>query len=125
MRDDSIRSIQTRLFLLLLRAFITVVLLILLIIFALTTYFLSAPTRFNPPDRIPLVPRLETFYLARGSWDNVKVIIPVGESHEWENATLLGPDGRILLYDGDPNNPLVGSQYVPQPDNRIVPLLIN
>lgn len=125
MRDDSVRSIQTRLFLLLLRAFITVVLLILLIVFALTTYFLSTPTRFNPPERIPLVPRLQAFYLARGSWDDVQVIIPVGESHEWENATLLGPDGRILLYEGNPNSPLVGSRYVPQPDNRIVPLLIN
>lgn len=125
MRDDSVRSIQTRLFLLLLRAFVTVVLLILLIVFALTTYFLSTPTRFNPPERIPLVPRLQAFYLARGSWDDVQVIIPVGESHEWENATLLGPDGRILLYEGNPDSPLVGSRYVPRPDNRIVPLLIN
>src|SRR6266436_2939388 len=111
MRDDSVRSIQNRLFLLLLRAFITVVLLILLIVFALTTYFLSAPTRFNPPERIPIVSRLETFYLARGSWQGVRVIIPVGESHDWENATLVGPDGRVLLDHGNPDGPLVGSEY--------------
>ncbi len=124
MSDDSVRSIQTRLFLLLLRAFITVVLLILVIVFALTTYFLSTPTRFNPPERIPIVSRLETFYLARGSWQGVRVIIPVGESREWENATLVGPDGRILLDRGEADSPLVGSPYVPGSDNRVVPLLI-
>jgi signal transduction histidine kinase len=125
MRDDSVRSIQTRLILLLLRAFITVVLLILLIVFALTTYFLSTPTRFYPPDRIPLVPRLETFYLTRGSWEGVKVILPVGEGREWENATLVGLDGRILLDRGRPDTAMVGSPYTPNPDDRIVPLLVN
>ncbi len=125
MRDDSVRSIQTRLFLLLLRAFITVVLLILALVFALTTYFLSTPTRFNPPERIPIVSRLETFYVARGSWQGVRVIIPVGESREWENATLVGPDGRILFDHGEPEGPLVGSRYVPGQDNRVVPLVIN
>jgi len=125
MYDDSVRSIQIRLFLLLLRAFTAVVLLILLIVFALTTYFLSTPTRFSPPDRIPIVTRLETFYLARGSWNNVKIITPVGEGHEWDNATLVSIDGRILLDHGQTNTPLVGSAYVPSPDNRVVPLLIN
>ena len=125
MHDDSVRSIQMRLFLLLLRAFIAVVLLILLIVFALTTYYLSTPTRFNPPDRIPIVTRLETYYLARGSWNNVKIIIPVGEGNEWDNATLVSLDGHILLDHGQPNSPLVGSEYVPSPDNRVVPLVIN
>jgi methyl-accepting chemotaxis protein len=125
MRDDSVRSIQARLFLLLLRAFITVVLLILVIVFALTAYFLSTPTRFSPAERMPIVSRLETFYLARGSWQGVKVILPGGENREWENATLVGLDGRILLDHGDPEGALVGSQFKPEPDTRIVPLMIN
>jgi len=125
MRDDSVRSIQTRLIVLLTRAFFAVVLLTLGIVFAVATYFLSTPTRFNPPDRIPIVSRLETFYLARRSWDDIRIIIPVGENHEWENATLVGPDGRILLDHGQPNSSRVGSQYVPRPDNRVVPLIID
>ena len=125
MQEDSVRSIQTRLFLLLLRAFIAVVLLTLAIVFALTTYFLSAPSRFNRPERIPLVSRLETFYLARGSWDGVQVIVPIGEGRDWENAILIDPEGRILMDRGNSNTELIGSVYKPVEGSRIVPLFVN
>ena len=125
MRDDSVRSIQTRLIALLVRAFLTVVGLTLAIVFGLTTYFLSTPTRFNPPERLPIVSRLETFFLTRGSWDGVKIILPIDESHEWENATLVGLDGTILIDRGQANTPLVGTHYTPVEGSRVVPMLVN
>lgn len=124
MQEDSVRSIQTRLFLLLLRAFIAVVLLTLAIVFGLTAYLLATPARFNRPDRIPLVGRLETFYLARGSWDGVQDIIPLGEGHDWENATLIDPRGNIIIDRGDNDTELVGSLYRPVEGSRIVPLFV-
>jgi two-component system OmpR family sensor kinase/two-component system sensor histidine kinase BaeS len=125
MRNDSVRSIQTRLFLLLLRAFAIVVALILVIIFGLTTYLLSTPARFNSPDRMPLVSSLRAYYMGHGSWNGVRIIIPVGEGRDWDNAMLVGLDGRVLLDRGSPASPLVGSMYVPSGDNRIVPLQVN
>lgn len=130
MRDDSVRSIQNRLFLLLLRAFFAVVMLTLGIVFAVVTYFLSTPTRFNPPERIPLVTRLETFYIARGSWHGVNILVPLGEEQRsddnfWDNAILLDPDGRILIDRGRTDTSLVGMQYVPVEGNRIVPLIVD
>ncbi len=125
MRDDSVRSIQTRLITLLVRAFLAVVLLTLGIVFAVATYFLSTPTRFNPPDRIPLVSRLETFYVARGSWNGIKIIIPVGERRDWENATLVSSEGIILVDHGSLDTPLVGSRYKRIADSRTVPMFVN
>ena len=122
---DSVRSIQARLFLLLLRAFITVVLLTLGFVFAVAIYFLSTPTRFNPPERIPLVSRLETFYVTRRSWNGVKVIIPVGESRDWENATLVDTDGDILIDHGHLDTPLIGSKYTRTDDSRVVPIFVD
>lgn len=125
MHDVSVRSIQTRLFLLLLRAFIAIVLLTLAIVFGVTTYVFSTPTRFNRPDRIPIVSRLETFYLARGSWDGVKAILSLGDSHEWENATLVTTDGNVLIDQGEPESSQVGAPYEPIQGSRIVPLTVN
>ena len=123
--DSSVRSIQTRLFLLLLRAFIAVVLLTLAIVFGVTTYFLSAPSRFNRPERMPIVSRLQTFYVARGSWQGVEAIIPYGDSHDWENATLVGTDGHVLIDHGAPETSQVGEAYEPVQGSRLVPIFAN
>ena len=125
MREDTVRSIQTRLFILLLRAFIAVVLLTLGIVFAVATYFLSTPSRFNRPERIPVVSRLETFYLARGSWEGVKMLISRGDSREWENATLLGPDGRVLIDHGQPQTFESRVPFIPIEGSRIVPMMVD
>jgi signal transduction histidine kinase len=124
MHEDSVRSIQTRLFLLLLRAFIAVVLLTLAIVFAVTTYFLSTPSRFNRPERIPIVSRLETYYVAHGSWEGVEKIIAIGEGHDWENATLVGMDGRVLIDHGEVETPLINEPYEPIQGSRIVPIFV-
>lgn len=124
MQEASVRSIQTRLFLLLLRAFIAVVLLTLAIVFGLTTYFLSAPSRFNRPDRMPIVSRLQTYYVARGSWQGVEAIIPLGDRHDWENATLVGPDGKIIIDHGEAETH-AGEAYEPVQGSRLVPIVAN
>lgn len=128
MRDESARSIQTRLIVLLVRAFLIVVSLTLVIVFALTTYALSTPTRFNPPERIPIVSRLETFYLAKGSWSGVKVLLVPDtrfDDYFWENAVLVDPSGHVLIDRGQSDSPLVGQMYTPSPENRIVPLYVH
>jgi hypothetical protein len=61
MPDTTLRSIQTRLFILLLRAFTVAVLFIVLFVLAATAYFLISPSAYNPFNRIPIVTQLETF----------------------------------------------------------------
>jgi signal transduction histidine kinase len=128
MQDASIRSIRTRLFILLLRAFATVVLLTLLLVLILTVFFLVYPSRFNPLERTPIATRLETFYLVHGNWKDVKTILPPDPQSEgdrfWNDAMLVGPDGKVLVDHGRVDTPLVGAPYVPNRENLTLQLRV-
>jgi len=102
--DSSARAIQTRLFLLLLRAFASAVLLILLFVLTVTAVFLIYPSNHNPLSRLPILTRLETFYLARGSWQGVELLIPIDRDPDsqyiWKHTILVDAQGNILLNRG-------------------------
>ena len=128
--DPTIRSVQRRLFVLLLRAFTTVVLLTLIFIFAATGLFLSFSSAYNPFDRLPLITRLETYYLVRGSWDDVESIFQsqpysIEETRLWKSAVFVNNDGQILAYRGDFHDPMVGQAYIPSTRDAELPLTIN
>lgn len=123
--DHTIRAIQRRLFVLLLRAFGTVVLLLAFLILAVTAYFLSYPTRFNPLERLPIIARLETFYRVTGSWDGAEgmfVYESGDESIRKSRPILLDAQGRILLYEGNPEAPQVGQMYASSRGEVRIPL---
>ncbi len=129
MTDSSVRSIQRRLFLLLLRSFAIVVGLILTLILATTAILLIFPSQFNPAERTPTITRLETFYLVRGSWEGVSVIIPQGKIAEhddlWRNAILVDANGQIIVYRGNANAPQVGQTYVSSQGEIRIPIRNN
>jgi signal transduction histidine kinase len=106
MRETS-RTIRTRLFLLLLRA-LGIVLVIYLALMLLTTgIVLSYPSRQNPLRELPTVGRLETFYIARGSWDGVtRVFAPQDtldfETAQWQQSILLDAGNRVVVDHGQP-----------------------
>ena len=126
----TIRSVQRRLFVLLLRAFTTVVLLTLVFIFMVTAFFLSFSSAYNPFDRLPLVTRLETYYLVRGSWDDVESVFQgqpfsLEETRLWKSAIFVGNGGQILAYKGNFRDPMVGRSYVASTKAAELPLTIN
>jgi len=128
--DPTIRSIQRRLFILLLRAFSTVVLLTLVFILTATALFLSFSSSYNPFDRLPLITRLETYYLVRGSWEGVETVFKDRPfSHEetrlWNNAVFVSNHGKILAYKSNFQDPLVGQTYVSSNKDAVLPLTVN
>jgi two-component system OmpR family sensor kinase/two-component system sensor histidine kinase BaeS len=130
MKTDQItRSIQVRLFILLLRAFAAVVALILLLTLTVTTVFLSYPARDNPLDRMPTVTSLEIYYRIAGTWDGVEAIIPTqADSPEhgfWQNALLLDSNNKILIYHGTAGAPNVGQLYNAKPGDTFLAIVVD
>jgi signal transduction histidine kinase len=122
--DSSARSIQMRLFILLLRAFASAVLLILLFVLTLTAGFLIYPSSYNPISRLSIVTRLETFYLVRGSWQGVEMLVEPDQDpetrHIWQRTILIDPQGNILLDHGRPGQ----GTFVPLSNATLVPIKV-
>jgi len=117
----AIRSIQFRLFGLLLRAFLAVVLLTFLIVLgSLSAYMLLSQNGQLYLDP-PLFTSLETYYLARGSWDEVESIFTSirgvqtpGAPPSWNNALLLDVNGQIVAGRGQSAETKVKEFYTPR-----------
>src|SRR5664279_2295920 len=120
MNNASVRPIQARLFILLLRAFKAAVLFITIVILAMTAYFLTYPSGYSPIERWPIVTRLETFYLVKNNWQGVE-ILPQNEAstdfHQyWNRSILLDSLGKVVLDHGSAQTALTGSTYTRHAD---------
>ena len=128
MRDSSIRPIQTRLFVLLLRAFTVAVLFIVLFILTVTTFFLAYPSSYNPIDRLPIITSLKTFYLARANWQGVEVLpqndIKSDNQRYWLRSILVDGQGKVVLDHGSTGTGLIGKIYLHNADETAVPILV-
>ena len=124
----SIRSIRNRLFLLLLRAFgIAVVFLILFTLLA-TGLVLSNPSQTNPLYRLPIISRLETYYIARGTWEGVNVVFNNSldiEVSQWQSSLLLDAQNRIVVNHGQPVDASHSGTYQPNNGDVIIPIRMN
>jgi len=103
----SIRTIQRRLVLILLRALLLVVGITILTLIGTTLYELSSNTGQNPFYKSPNATILEAYYIGHGSWEGIDTLIRAGDSPdsrllrlEWERAVLLDKDGNVVLYYG-------------------------
>ena len=127
--DSTIRPIQRRLFILLVRAFSLVVILLLVFIFSVAAYFLSFSNSYAPFDRLRIVTRLETFYLTRGSWSGVEKIFQNDLSHEdlaiWQSGILVSPDGNVIAYQGSTQDLHVRQLYEAMPKDTLIPITVN
>ncbi len=114
---DSVSQIRRRLFMLLLRAFAAVVLLMVLFSLVLGWFVFSAIARGTVPYRPQLVSLLETYYLAHGDWEGVQEIFSQETPFNRETfilryqAVLLDQQGKVVLDHGLVDTPQVGQIY--------------
>jgi signal transduction histidine kinase len=124
----TVRSIQNRLFLLLLRAFIIAVAFLILFTLLATGLVLANPSQSNPLFRLPTVARLETYYIARGSWNGVSSIFtdsPDIESLQWKSSILLNGQDRIVVEHGQTVNPATSPVYQPGSGESALVIMAN
>ncbi len=126
MHNTTARAIRNRLYLLLLRAFGIVVLIIFIVILATTALVLLNPSQSNPLFRPPITSRLETYYLARGGWDGVTLVFSDPkdfETRQWREGVLLDSNGFVVVDRGVaiPG----GFVYTPSDRDRIAPIVVN
>jgi signal transduction histidine kinase len=126
--SESVRSIRNRLFLLLLRAFGIVVVFIILFTLLVTGLVLTNPSRSNPLYRLPTISRLETFYIARGSWDGVNAIFANSldiEISQWNASILLDANNRVIVEHGTQIAPALSLTYQPASGETVIPIMAN
>ena len=123
MRTDTQSSVQetrTRLFLLLGRAFVIVLLLSVLSVLAILSYFLTSS---SSPISTPFVIALEGYYLGHGSWDGVDVVFNSNNELNSLNTILLDNEHRIQLDRRPGSGSTIGSIYNIQPHDAIFDLV--
>lgn len=101
------KSIQRRLILILVRAFLVVVAVGMFALIGFTIFQINRNTRDNPFYRDPNGIILEAYYMGRGSWDGIEQVIdPISNpnsgflSADWQRSILLDQDGDIIMYYG-------------------------
>lgn len=125
-QKQTAHSIRNRLFVLLLRAFGAVVVITIGFILAATLLVIFLSPMTGLINRVPVISRLETYYMARGSWDGVIDVFKnasTEESYQWQHATLLDDQNRIIITDGNVVNN--GSVYQITGKETILPITIN
>ncbi len=125
--SNSVRSIRNRLFLLLLRAFIISVAFLILFTLLATALVLANPSQSNPLYRLPIMARLETYYIARGNWNGVTAAFDNTlyiESSQWQSSLLLDAQNHIVLEHGQPVDPALTLTYQPASGENVVPIMV-
>jgi signal transduction histidine kinase len=126
--SNSVRSIRNRLFLLLLRAFIIVVAFIILFTLLITGIVLAYPSQTNPLYRLPSMARLETYYIARGSWQGVTSVFDNSlsvESAQWQSSTLLDAQNHVVVVRGQPVDPGATVIFQPVSGEAVLPIMVH
>jgi signal transduction histidine kinase len=125
--SNSVRSIRNRLFLLLLRAFLFVVAFLILFTLAATALVLTNPSQSNPLYQLPSIARLETYYIARGSWDGVNAIFTNSldiESSQWASSILLDANNHVVVEFGVPVDPTAIPTYQLVSGENVIPIMV-
>jgi len=126
--SNSVRSIRNRLFVLLLRAFAIAVAFLFLFTLITTGIVLAYPSQSNPLYRLPTIARLETYYIARNSWQGVTTIFANSlniEAAQWNSSILLDAQNHVVVQHGVPVNPAISPPYQPLPGDSIIPINAN
>jgi two-component system OmpR family sensor kinase/two-component system sensor histidine kinase BaeS len=105
----SVRQIRGRLLRLLLLAFGSIVVLMVVLILAALALVTAVAARGEPIFQSPQARLLEGYYLGRGSWDGVEAL---AQGEDWENlVVVVDADNRIVLDGGRVDTPRVGQPY--------------
>lgn len=111
--SSSIKSIQRRLVLILVRAFLVVGVFGMVTMVAFTVFEINRNAGMNPFYRDPNATILEAYYIGRGSWDGIEAVVDPGINPnsrlllmDWERSVLVDQYGRIVMYYGKyPSDP--------------------
>lgn len=111
----SIKTIQRRLILILLRALLAVVAVTILVLIGTTLYEISSNTGQNPFYKSPNATILEAYYIGHGSWDGIDALIMAGDSPDsrllrldWQRAILMDKNGDVVMFYGQGGSPGMG-----------------
>jgi signal transduction histidine kinase len=124
----SVPSIRNRLFLLLFRAF--AIALGFLIVFSLlaTGIILAYPSQSNPLYRLPILARLEAFYIGHGSWEGASSVFENSlsiESSQWQSSILLDQNNRIVWALGKAVDPASNHTLQPPSQGSTIPIIVH
>lgn len=107
---SSVREIRFRLLTLLLRVFLSVIILLLVFFFSFTGYILT-----YQPDiaqiRFPFVSALEGYYIGHGNWNGVQSVLSFDTFLPIENSFLLDKNNRVVLDHGSDSGARIDSPY--------------
>ena len=120
----SVSQIRLRLLSLLGRAFLGV-LLFLMILFPIITAFVLTNYSETASLRFPLIGHLEGYYQGRGSWDGVELAFQLYDDFPPEYTLLLDKEDRIILDGGLASVSTVGSRYEFAAADIAFPLISN
>lgn len=126
--SNSVRSIRNRLFRLLLRAFVIAVAFLFLFTLVTTGIVLDYPSQSNPLYRLPTIARLETYFIARDSWQGVSTIFGNSlniESSQWNASILLDAQNHMVVQHGVPIDPSISPLYQPVGGETVIPIMAN
>ena len=92
-------------------------------------WFLTYPSSYNPIDRIPIITRLETYYLVKNNWQGVEVL-PNDENMSdfhniWKRAILTDAQNVIVLDHGSSQTSLMGTKYIKKTSDTSIPILVH
>jgi two-component system OmpR family sensor kinase/two-component system sensor histidine kinase BaeS len=117
--QSSIHEIRVRLFLLLLRAFVIVLLLAFSFFTVVAGYFLtSSPNPFHAQ----IANALEGYYLGHGTWDGVETVFDSNRALNSLRMILLDPDRQIILDRRPAATSTTGSLYEFEPRDLVINL---
>lgn len=118
---SSVQNIRRRLLTLLLRVFLSVILLLLVFFLIGTAYMLTYQPNIAKL-RFPFVSTLEGYYIGHGSWDGVESVLITDTFIPVEDSLLLDKDQRIVLDHGSASTPRVGTPFDISPRDAVFTL---
>jgi len=125
--NASVRQIQRRILLLVLRAFGIVVFITLILFLVITGIAVARLAQTNPVNQTPLISLLKGYYIGHNGWQGIDALFVVTSSDDMtrQAAYLLDAQGLVLIDHGKNNTGLVGRPYPPNPNDFVIELQAN
>jgi signal transduction histidine kinase len=131
-QPSSVQQIRRRLNLNLLRAFGTVVAILVVSMIGVTIFSILQNGQENPFFRAPNASLLEAYYIGKGNWNGISALLSQSEMPggpfnglDWRGSVLVDSNGMVIVDHGSQTTGMMGSMYIPQAQQNIVPLTVN